>query len=357
VKVHVVDPPAYTPPYDHGLCVGLAAAGVDVALYTGPFRHGDLPKPIGYERHEAFYRRGRSRAARAGLHVPDMLRYRRTALEADVVHFQWLTIPELDAHLLPRRRPLIFTAHDILPRERLAGSHSAQRRLLSRFDAVIAHSNHGRDRLIAEAGLDPARVHVIPHGVFTHLAELPPGPLPPELPPTDRPVVLDFGLIRPYKGLDVLLEAWKGVEDAELWVIGRPRYDISDMQAQAPPSVHFVTRFVTDLELAAAFRRADLVVLPYKESEQSGVLATALAFAKPILATQVGGFPELADCLDLVPPNDPSALTTAITRLLADESARKVLEAAASGRANGTLAWTAVAQQTQALYAATTLAR
>jgi len=313
VKVHVVDPPAYTPPYDHALCAALAAEGLDVALYTGQFRHGDLPEPAGYERREAFYRSGRSRAARAGQHLPDMLRYRRTALEADVVHFQWLTIPELDAHLLPRGRPLLFTAHDILPRERIAGSHAAQRRLLQRFDAVIAHSRHGRERLIAEAGLDPDRVHVIPHGAFTHLADLPQAPLPPELPPTDRPVVLDFGLIRPYKGLDVLLEAWQGITDAELWIVGRPRYDISDLQAAAPASVHFVTRYVSDLELAAAFRRADLVVLPYRESEQSGVLATALAFAKPILATAVGGFPELAESIDLVPPGDPAALHASIS--------------------------------------------
>ena len=117
------------------------------------------------------------------------------------------------------------------------------------------------------------------------------------MPATDRPVVLDFGLIRPYKGLEVLLDAWSGIDGAELWIVGRPRYDIDALKAAAPRSVRFVTRFVSDRELAAVFRRADLVVLPYRESEQSAVLTTALAFGKPILATDVGGFAELGDAL------------------------------------------------------------
>lgn len=353
MKVHVVDPPAYTPPYDHALATALAASGLTVELITGPFRYADVPDPDGYERRELFYRHGGSRVARAAAHVPDMLRYRRTALGADVIHFQWLAVPTLDRHLLPRGRPLVITAHDILGREGGARLRSAQAALLSCFDAVIAHSNHGRSRLIREAGVDPTRVHVIPHGVFTHLAELPEAPLPPELPPTDRPVVLDFGLIRPYKGLDVLLDAWRGVEDAELWVIGRPRYDISELRSSTPSSVHFVTRFVTDLELAAAFRRADLIVLPYRESEQSGVLATALAFGKPILATEVGGFPELAPAIALVPPGDAPRLRAGIAALLHDETARLNLAASAEALAHGRLSWESIARQTRALYAAT----
>lgn len=352
MKVHVVNPPAYTPPYDHALAAGLAACGVEVQLLTSPFHHGEAPAPAGYERREVFYRHGSSRPARIAAHVPDMLRYRATAREADLVHFQWLTIPELDAHLLPRGRPLVFTAHDILPRERVAGSRAAQIRLLHRFDAVIAHSNHGRNRLIAEAGLDPARVHVIPLGAFTHLATFPEAPLPLELPRTDEPVVLDFGLIRPYKGLEVLLEAWKGVAGAELWIIGRPRYDIDALKASAPPSVRFVTRFVSDLELAAVFRRADLIVLPYRESEQSAVLTTALAFGKPILATDVGGFAELGDALRLVPPGDPGALQAGLRDLLADEQARSKLGAAAGELAAGRLSWARVASDTRALYEA-----
>lgn len=358
MKVHVVDPPAYTPPYDHALCAALAAQRLDVELFTSRFPYAELPPPDGYERHEFFYRLAdRAPLARRAIRVAedavDMPRYRRVANQADVVHFQWLTLPGLDARLLPRGRPLVITAHDVLPRERVAGSHRSQRRLLSRFDAVITHSQSGRSRLIEEVGLEPERVHVIAHGAFAHLAELPEGALPPELPATTKPVVLYFGLIRPYKGLDVLLDAWRGIEDAELWIVGRPRFDISRLRADAPSNVHWVERFVSDTELAACFRRADLVVLPYREIEQSGVLATALAFGSPILASDVGGFREVAQAgaARLVPPADAPALHTALVTLLGDKHARSILSDAAQALAGGEAAWENVAKQTATLYA------
>jgi glycosyltransferase involved in cell wall biosynthesis len=358
VRVHVVDPPAYTPAYDHALCAALASAGLDVELFTSAFRHAELPVADGYVRHEFFYRRGprRPRARRAlrlAQHVPDMLRYRSVASQAEVVHFQWLPLPGVDRHLLPRGRPLVITAHDILPRERVAGSHAAQRRLYVQFDAVIAHSQAGRGRLIDDAGLDPARVHVIPHGAFAHLAQLPEAPLPPELTPTAEPVVLYFGLLRPYKGLDVLLEAWRGIEDAQLWIVGRPRFDITRLRAGAGASVRWVPRYVSDLELAACFRRADLVVLPYREIEQSGVLATGLAFGSPLLASDVGGFAELAGAgaARLVPPGDSASLHQALVELLSDPVERQRLGAAAAALAVGAASWERAAAQTAALYA------
>ena len=118
MKVHVVDPSAYTPAYDHALCSGLARAGVAVELVTSRFPYGAQPAPDGYTRREAFYglaRGGAGSALRRTLklaeHVPDMLRYsNRTAPAADLVHFQWLTLPQVDGALLPRGRPLVLTA-------------------------------------------------------------------------------------------------------------------------------------------------------------------------------------------------------------------------------------------------------
>lgn len=356
MKVQIVDPPAYTPPYDHALCAALAELGLDVELITSPFAYGSVPEPAGYVRRELFRRSGSAtaRALRLAEHVPAMLRYRRLATTADIVHFQWLTLPAVDRLLLPRGRPLVITAHDILPRERIAGSHAAQRRLYQDFDAVIAHSQAGRERLIDDAGLDPEKVHVIPHGAFSHLAAISPDRLPAELDSAaGRRVVLYFGLIRPYKGLDVLLEAWPGIDDdAELWIVGRPRFEINNLRSD-DPSVRWVPRFVSDEELAACFRRADLVVLPYREIEQSGVLATALAFGSPVLASDVGGFREIAQAgaAKLVAPGDAAALHEAIIELLDDEPARRSLSDAALALTAGPLSWQSVAEQTRALYA------
>ena len=189
MRVHVVDPPAYTPPYDHALCAALVRAGAEVTLFTTRFAHGTVPEPEGYAVERAFYAhtperlsgRGR-RAARLAQHVPDMLRYRRRAREADVVHFQWLSVQQLDRRLLPRGRPLVLTAHDVLPREPTPGQRAAQRALYERVDAVVVHTEAGRERLTGELGIDPARVTVIHHGAFTHLRNIAdPLPLAPEL--------------------------------------------------------------------------------------------------------------------------------------------------------------------------------
>jgi glycosyltransferase involved in cell wall biosynthesis len=373
VRVHVVDPSAYTPPYDHALCRALAVEGAAVELFTSCFAYGPVAAAEGYRRRELFYRAARfppgsraQRIAKLAEHVPDMLAYRRAARAADVVHFQWLPVQHVDGYLLPRRshghrartrtatpsgtRPaLVLTAHDVLPREPRPGQLSAQRRLYERFDAIVVHSEHGRARLTGALGVDPDRVHVIPHGVFAHLAAGPPQPPPFQ---TDKPVVLCFGLMRPYKGIDVLLEAWRGIEDAELWVAGMPRMDISHLRAIAPPNVRFVPRFITDAELPAYFQRADLVVLPYREIDQSGVLFTALAFGKPLLLSDVGGFPEVAatGAARIVPAGDPAALGAALQELLGDPGALATMSARAREAAEGKYAWSTIAGRTLELY-------
>jgi glycosyltransferase involved in cell wall biosynthesis len=370
VRVHVVDPSAYTPPYDHALCRALAAAGAEVELFTSPFSHGPVAPAEGYERRELFYRaaahvpgeRAR-RAVKLAEHVPDMLRYRRAAREADVVHFQWLAVQHLDGRLLPSnrsaagaRRPLVLTAHDILPREPRSGQRAAQRRLYERFDALVVHSEAGRLRLTSELGVDPARVHVIPHGAFEHLAakrDLAADSVPPPF-ETDRPVVLCFGLMRPYKGIDLLLDAWRGIEGAELWIAGKPRMDIAPLLAGAPARVRFVPRFIGDGELPAYFRRADLVVLPYREIDQSGVLSTALAFGKPLLLSDVGGFPEVAatGAARTFAAGDATALRDGLRELLGDPGALATMAESARAAAAGPYSWEAIGRRTLALYEA-----
>jgi len=362
MRVHVVDPAAYTPPYDHALCAALARAGARVDLLTSRFGYGEVPGAVGYTRHDqAFYRwapgppgSAARRAARAAQHGPDMIRYaRRAPRDADVAHFQWLTLPQVDVRLLPRGVPLVLTAHDVAPREPRPGQLAAWRRLLARMDAVVVHSEHGRARLVDELGVDPGRVRVIAHGAFAHLAEAPSQtPLPRELAGVETTVVLCFGLIRPYKGVDVLLDAWREVEGAELWVVGLPKLDLAPLRAKAPASVRFVDRFVGDDELPAFFRRADLVVLPYREIDQSGVLFTALAFGAPLLLTAVGGFPEIAaqGAARLVAPGDPAALAAALRELLADPAERRRLGAAARTLATSALSWDTIAGQHLTLY-------
>ena len=369
MRVDIVDPPAYTPPYDHALAAALARAGADVRLLTSPFAFGAVPQADGYRTAEVFYRHVRGAAGtrlrtavKAAEHVPGMLRYRELATGADVVHFQWLTLPWLDLRLLPRR-PIVLTIHDPMARGRL-DRLVAPGRLLGSLPAVVVHTEAARCAVV-DQGVDPARVHVIRHGAFTHLAPLvAAAELPWELAKAvgersggagRRPIALCFGLIRPYKGIETLLEAWRGVYGAELWIVGRPMFDITGLQAAAPPGVRFVTRFVSDSEQAALFDRADLVVLPYERGARfgfSGVLATALGFGRPAVVSDVDGFAELVDigAIRAAPAGDAGALGRVLGELLTDEAELRRLAAAARAAAQGPYSWDAVARATLDLY-------
>lgn len=367
MRVHVVDPPAYTPPYDRSLCAALARAGAEVELVTSRFAHGEVPAPEGYRVRESFYAvsggariaPGRlRRALRAAEHLAGMAALRRSGADADVTHYQWLTAPAIDWALLPPRRPRLLTPHGWLRAEAWGERPSVGlRRLLDRMDAVVALSEYGAERLMQAAGLDPDRVRVIPHGAFDYLTRLPDeAPLAPELDPSAGPVILAFGLIRPYKRTDLLIEAMSELDDAELWVVGRPLgADVEALRRRAAElslRARFVSRFVSDREIPAIFRRADIVALPYGDGEQSGVLYTALAFGKAIVLSDVGGFPEVAagGTARLVRAGDRDALAAALAELLADDVARSRLGAAARRAAEGPYSWDAIAAQTIALY-------
>ena len=351
MRVQLIDPSADVLPYDHALAAALARRGAHVELVTSRFVHGPAPAPDGYEVSESFYRLatrlGASRpplrrALKAAEHVPGTLRVRRRAGAADLQHWQWLWLEVVSARLLPRGRPQVLTMHNVIRRAR------SGRRLAERMDATIVHTRHGAELL----GGGP-RVHVIPHGAFEHLTRQPDErPLPPELAAVEGPVVLCFGVVRPYKGIDVLVDAFRSVDGAELWVVGRP-LGVSLEALGAAPNVRFVPRYVSDAELPAFFRRADLLVLPHRTVDVSGVLFAGLAFGKPMVLSDVGGFRELVEehgAGRLVPPGDPGALAEAISALLADPAERERLAERARAAAAGPYSWDSVAGRTMAVY-------
>ncbi len=364
MRVQIVDPAAYTPPYDHALCAALARAGADVELVTCRFPYGSVPREPGYEVSELFYRIGSDpathpgvrRALRAAGHIPDMARHRRHARSADVVHYQWLPIPRLDRRLLAPVHPRVFTMHWRFP-DPSSRIGRTLRSLLDRMDAIVAHSAHGSRRLSEELGVDSSRIEVIPHGAFDYLTRQPDEqPLPLELQQATGPVILAFGLIRPYKGTDVLLEAFAELgERAELWIVGMPRMPMEPLRRlaeRAPGKVRLIERFVPDAQIPAFMRRADIVALPYRDIEQSGVLYTALAFGRPLVLSELGGFPEVAalGAARTVPPGDPAALAAALGELLDDPAERERLGAAALAAAQGPYSWEEIGRRTLALY-------
>ena len=370
MRILVVDPQAYTPWYDHALAEALAARGHEVELVTAAFMHGEAPTPNGYRRRESFgppleaLVRARPRSAlRAPLklagHLAGLvgLELRARRRRPEIVHWQWAPLPQLDAPVL-RHLPAsgtIFTAHDVLPR-RSAGAVARWRGIYNSCDRVITHSENGRARLLGEVGVDPARVVIVPHPV------LPDAPgSEPQARPEGGDTVLFFGLLRPDKGLDVLVEALPGltglVPGARLEVVGSPRMPIEPLQARAAElgvadRISWDLRFVTDAEAAATFARAAVICLPYRQIENSGVLAEALRHGVVPVTTAVGGLPETLERYALpapVPIDDATALAARLADAMTDHATR-TRAIAGMRRAREELTWARAAETHEHLY-------
>lgn len=329
MRVILADPPAFTPPYDHALASALARAGAEVDLVTSRFRFGELPRPEGYRRREIFYPLSSRLFRRSPLRVPlkaleHPLGLARLAVTtADVVHLQWLGVPELDAWLLRHRAPLVLTAHDLLPR-RTASRTRLWRRLFDRFERVVVHSERGRDTL-AEFGVAEAKLRVIPHPISPSAVAGANG----------GRTVLALGLVRPYKQLDHARAAVERVQGAELLVAG-------DADA-----------FLPEPEIERALAAATVAVFPYRaELDQSGALLRALGAGLPAVVYDVGGLPEPVREFGagrVVAPDDVEGLAAAIRELLDDDDALAAARAGAL-RARDELTWDASAQAHLELY-------
>jgi glycosyltransferase involved in cell wall biosynthesis len=339
MRVVLADPPAYTPPYDHQLAAALARAGLDVELVTAPFRFGARPVPDGYALHESFYRRS-SRigptpprlAVKALEHVPAMRGLLRR--EADVLHFQWLAAPELDRLLLGTSTPLVFTAHDLLPR-RTARRTRLWRALFARFERIVVHSDHGRDTLV-DFGVPADRLRVIPHPVFRS-----------DPPRADNGhTVLALGVIRPYKGLPDAVEATVRLPDARLLVAGDPRIPLDKLRVRAGVRAEWRLGYLDTAEIERALSEATVAVFPYRaELDQSGALLQALGAGVPAVVYDVGGLGEVVERFAagrVVRAGDVDALEAALRELL-DDRAELAAARAGAERARETLTWDAAA--------------
>jgi glycosyltransferase involved in cell wall biosynthesis len=346
--MHVVlaDPPAFTPPYDHELASALARRGARVELVTAPFRYGARPAADGYVLEESFYPRSSridrdaARLAVKALEHPVGMR-RLLARPADALHLQWLAAPELDVALLRTRTPLVFTAHDLLPR-RTARRESLWRRLFSRFDRIVVHSERGRDTLVA-FGVPVAKLRVIPHPVFRSD--------PPRM--DDGRTVLALGVIRDYKGLPDAVSAVQAVPDARLIVAGDPRIRLDDLRASAGERAEWRLGYLSRAEIEQALSDTTVAVFPYRaELDQSGALLQALGAGVPAVVYDVGGLGEVVRRYGAgraVAAGDVEGLARALRELLDDTDALASARAgAATARDEPT--WDAAAAAHIALY-------
>jgi len=277
----------------------------------------------------------------------------------DVIHYQgahlWfdLALPFL------RRYPLVFTVHDFQPHP---GDRLSQKTPLwvemfarRRADELIVHSQFLRDLVVRNLRGTAEKISVIPH---IQIGE----DLPPSTSKEEEHLILFFGRIWEYKGLEFLIRAepliTARVPDARILIAGQGE-DFSRYTRMMVHPDRFIVRneFISEDLAADYFQRASVVVLPYIEASQSGVIPLAYSAAKPVVATTVGGLPEIVEdgrTGYLVAPRDAAQLADAVTRLLLDPSLRRQMGKNGKSKLQAECSSEVIARKTMEVYQRTT---
>jgi glycosyltransferase involved in cell wall biosynthesis len=342
-----------TADYTNCLATALAERGHDVAIVSSTLFESLEDRPDFRIMKVFQYRPSQPKVYKA-VKLAGSLGVARRVLrrfQPDVVHAQGAVIPVIERSLYRGLHPAVrvCTVHDVEGHERRhwLGSFA---RFYAGFDALICHSSSSQERI--QAVLPGVPVSMIPHGRYTPLAvrqhERSEARALLHI-PEDARVALMFGFIRPYKGLDLFLDAVGLASRSEPTVLGvvagRPLYDISASRRAADRRgipVRWDLGFIPRDDVASYFAAADVVALPYVETSDSGVIELAAAFGRPVVVTSAGGMAEAFERYGvgrLVPPADAAALADAMVRSYDNTACSPVLNS-----------WENVATRTEALY-------
>ncbi|MBO9542639.1 glycosyltransferase family 4 protein [bacterium] len=269
----------------------------------------------------------------------------------DVIHL--VTAHPANSLLLPLLgdTPVCFTLHDpsAHPGESTPLKDFLMQRTIAGVDRLIVHGEALRTELAAQ-GIEASRIAVIPHGDYGFLLRHA-GAI------AEEPMILCLGRLSAYKGLEVLCQAERlfgdRLGDYRVCIAGEGDPELFREEIGPSGRIDVINRFLSDEEVAHLFQRARLVVLPYTQASQSGVLAIAQAFGKAAIVTDVGGLPEAVAYGEaglIVPPRDASALAEAVVRAWHDPELRQRLAWGGRARVEQEIGWPIVAQHHLALY-------
>jgi glycosyltransferase involved in cell wall biosynthesis len=395
MRVAMLDPSAFTIPYDIHLCRGLLQTGVDVELYTRAPRKSDYftyaedhVTGIDQEPHRLsifnyFYKFtdnlnlfGRAPRVRYLLkaveHAANMrtLALRLSQQSQTVVHFQWMVLPLFDRVFIKRIKkiaPIVLTVHDT------NAFHAPTSRLqliswlsaVKEFHRLIVHTKQAKQTLIVK-GVEENKIAVVPHGVLKYDDSS--ATVAGTHDDSSQLVLLMFGSLKWYKGLDVLIRALAKLSTVDraqirLIVAGKPNLPEAELhnlavECEVDNCIDWHLRFITDSEIPIFFQRCDVVVFPYRQIDASGALMTALPYGKAIVASRVGVFDELLthekDAL-LVRPGDTESLAAALRKLLQDRQLARTLGRHSALLAERALSWESIAKLTLEVYNAAAL--
>lgn len=292
--------------------------------------------------------------------------------DVDLLHFQFLRLPTVDPFLLLILRfmgvKIVYTAHNVLPHEHTRRDYALKGLIYRAAHRLIVHSRYIEQKLLKLFEGARGKTAVIPHGNFDNA-----------LPETtvssrdardwfgfapDDDVVLFFGQIREYKGVDLLIEAFESAAarnpKLKLIVAGRLytqsiESKLTNMVNTHPAKERIVLhgRYIPDADLPNYFAAADVVALPYRDIDHSGVVHLAYSFAKPIIGSNVGDFAETiphGKAGYILPNNTPACIADTIHHAFANKHKLREMGNYAAYLNQTKYSWGDIAEATKTLY-------
>jgi glycosyltransferase involved in cell wall biosynthesis len=293
-------------------------------------------------------------------------------IRPDVVDIQWF-VPQHGFVLIPlilclkfwfrSKARICLTVHNVLPHEKRLFDRVLSRLAFRFADRLLVHAEKLREETVQHFRENSDKISVVPHGICAD-GDIAYGKSAARahLGIKEKHVLLFFGYVRPYKGLGDLIAAFKMVVekfDAALLIAGEFFTGVAqcreELRAQGLlERTYLFSQYIDAKDVPIFFSAADLLVQPYvKFSGQSGVTQTAYMHCVPVLATAVGGLPELV--IDgktgiVVQPKEPKALATAIETLLADDDKRSRYGLHGKRLLEEKLNWARVTEERMAIY-------
>ncbi len=338
--------------YTRFLDEAIANSGAEIELLTSSRWDYDMPNNVNI--HKIF---NRIRTNPVSLY----LLANRLQQSSFLVHWQSASHPLMllwVMRFIPLKKlPWVYTVHNVLPHENSEAMRTLYRKIYQRMQGLIFHNQHSQNQFERLFPNITAKKTIIPHGEYGSLGNT---DLSNSLP--DTPTLLFFGNIRPYKGLKHLIRAFQDVRakipNTKLHIAGQALEDFAPYQQQIDSlgltqAVDHTLQYIPDEDIPSIFRNASIVVLPYEHIDQSGVLLLAMGMGKAVIATNVGGIPEVihdGHTGILVPPRNPDALSAAILSVIENKDRLQSMGKSAREDVNKRYAWDTIAQQTIAFY-------
>lgn len=289
----------------------------------------------------------------------------------DVIHVQAFRsiVLELPVYTLlrPFLKTLVCTVHNVLPHERTWWQPIAYGHWYRMLHVAHVLSTHTGQALVERFGLRPERVLFAPHGNYEIFLKGHP-PVATKVVrellglPEDHALVFFFGLIRQYKGVDLLIEAVQRMRTTQVTILiaggcedsMQTEINAALGKRQTGPRIDVRFGYVAQQSLSNCLAAADVVVFPYRHIYQSGALMLALTYGKAIVASDIAGFREYlqqGETAVLCDATKAQALAAVIDRLLSDPQYRARLGDNARRAALTTYSWASIARTISEGYA------